>query len=122
MEIQPTGAEKLATWINALNWLWLIIGVAGIYIGVQDARIRPAWHRGCPRFRALLPGKLHCRAVRFEWPALFVLGLILVGLELFVFPGTVLLGLTGAALMLITIVMAMVDIYPGMPRLPVCRN
>ncbi|MBK9138785.1 MAG: ATP-dependent Clp protease proteolytic subunit [Verrucomicrobia bacterium] len=30
--IVPTGAERMATWINALNWLWLIIGVAGIYI------------------------------------------------------------------------------------------
>jgi len=45
--------------------------------------------------------------------------------ELFVFPGTLALGLAGAALMLIALIMAMVDLYPapnpripGMPPLP----
>jgi len=50
--------------------------------------------------------------------AVFVLGLILVALELFVFPGTILLGLMGAGIMLAALVMAMVDIYPGGPVLP----
>jgi membrane-bound serine protease (ClpP class) len=52
------------------------------------------------------------------WAVLFVLGLILVALEWFVFPGTLVAGLTGAALMLIAIVMGMVDVYPGAPTLP----
>jgi membrane-bound serine protease (ClpP class) len=53
-----------------------------------------------------------------EWIAVFLLGLTLVALELFVFPGTMALGLTGAVLMLVALVMAMVDIYPGMPAIP----
>jgi len=117
-EIQPTGAEKLATWINALNWLWLIIGVAGIYIEFKTPGFGLPGIVGVCAFALYFLGSYIAGLSGFEWPALFVLGLILVGLELFVFPGTVLLGLTGAALMLITIVMAMVDIYPGMPRLP----
>jgi membrane-bound serine protease (ClpP class) len=51
--------------------------------------------------------------------------LILVAVELFVFPGTLALGLAGAALMLIALIMAMVDLYPapnpsmpGIPSLP----
>jgi membrane-bound serine protease (ClpP class) len=43
---------------------------------------------------------------------------VLVVLELFVFSGTIIVGLIGGALMLITVVMAMVDQYPGMPTLP----
>jgi membrane-bound serine protease (ClpP class) len=37
---------------------------------------------------------------------------------LFVFPGTVIVGLAGAVLILITIIMAMVDYYPGTPKMP----
>src|SRR5438093_7238083 len=32
VDIQPTGAERLALWINMINPLLLIIGIAGIYI------------------------------------------------------------------------------------------
>ncbi len=117
-EIEPTGAEKLATWINALNWLWLIIGVAGIYIEFKTPGFGLPGIVGVCAFALYFLGSYIAGLSGLEWPALFVLGLILVGLELFVFPGTVLLGLTGAVLMLVTIVMAMVDIYPGMPRLP----
>jgi len=117
-EIQPTGAEKLATWINALNWLWLIIGVAGIYLEFKTPGFGLPGIVGICAFALYFLGSYIAGLSGLEWPALFVLGLILVGLELFVFPGTVILGLAGAALMLITIVMAMVDIYPGMPRLP----
>jgi len=117
-EIVPTGAERLATWLNALNWLWLIIGVAGIYIEFKSPGFGLPGIVGICAFALYFLGSYIAGLSGLEWPALFVLGLILVGFELFVFPGTVLLGLTGVALMLITIVMAMVDIYPGMPRLP----
>src|SRR5439155_7752836 len=53
-----------------------------------------------------------------EWLVLFILGLVLLALELFVFPGTALLGFAGALCLLIAIVMAMVDIYPSTPELP----
>ena len=46
----------------------------------------------------------------------------MVALELFLFPGTVVVGLIGAALMLIAVVMATADVYPGMPALPSIRS
>ena len=39
-------------------------------------------------------------------------------MELFVFPGTFIAGITGAVLMLVALVMGMVDMYPGTPALP----
>jgi membrane-bound serine protease (ClpP class) len=48
----------------------------------------------------------------------FLLGLALVVVEMFVYPGTVAIGLAGAALMFVALIMAMVDIYPGMPKVP----
>lgn len=116
--VQPTGAERLATWVNALNWLWLIVGVAGIYIEFKTPGFGLPGIVGVCAFALYFLGSYIAGLSGLEWPALFLLGLLLVGLELFVFPGTLLLGLAGAFLMLVTIVMAMVDIYPGMPRLP----
>ena len=53
-----------------------------------------------------------------EWVLLFVVGLALVVVEMFIYHGTVIIGLLGAGLMLIALIMAMVDIYPGMPSVP----
>lgn len=116
--VEPTGAERLATWINALNWLWLIIGVAGIYIEFKTPGFGLPGIVGISAFALYFLGSYIAGLSGLEWPALFVVGLFLVGLELFVFPGTVVLGLTGACLMLLTIIMAMVDYYPGMPKVP----
>lgn len=54
-----------------------------------------------------------------EWTLVFALGAILgFGLEIFVFPGTLALGTGGALLIVIAIVMAAADYYPGMPAVP----
>ncbi len=116
--IAPTGAEKIASWINALNWLWLMIGAAGIYIEFKTPGFGLPGIVGICAFALYFLGSYVAGLAGWEWPALFVLGLVLVILELFVFPGVVILGLTGAGLMLITLVMAMVDLYPGMPAIP----
>jgi membrane-bound serine protease (ClpP class) len=116
--LKPTGAEKLATWINALNWLWLIIGIAGLYIEFKTPGFGVPGLVGISAFALYFLGSYVAGLAGWEWPALFVLGLLLVALELLVFPGTVALGLIGAGLMLVTVVMAMVDVYPGMPAWP----
>jgi membrane-bound serine protease (ClpP class) len=53
-----------------------------------------------------------------EWLAIFIVGLALVLLELFFFPGTLVIGLVGAGMMLVSLIMALVDVYPGMPAIP----
>ncbi len=118
VEIKPTGAEQLATWINTISPLLLIIGVIGIYIEFKTPGFGLPGIIGIIAFAIYFLGGYVAGLSGLEWVALFVLGLVLVALELFVFPGTVALGFIGAALMLITVVMAMVDVYPGMPAIP----
>lgn len=118
VRVEPTGAERLASWLNTLNWLWLIIGVAGIYIEIKTPGFGLPGIVGISAFALYFLGSYVAGLAGLEWAALFVFGLVLVILELFVWPGTVVLGLTGVALMLVTVVMAMVDLYPGMPPLP----
>lgn len=116
--IEPTGAEQLAFWINSLNWLWLIVGAAGIYLELKTPGFGLPGTVGLAAFALYFLGSYIAGLSGLEWPLLFLLGLLLVAVDLFLFPGTIVLGLTGAVLMLVTVVMAMVDRYPGMPALP----
>jgi membrane-bound serine protease (ClpP class) len=118
VRVEPTGAEQLAFWLNSLNWLWLIVGVAGIYLEFKTPGFGLPGIVGIAGFALYFLGSYIAGLSGFEWPLLFLLGLILLVLELFLFPGTILLGLTGSVIMLVTVVMAMVDRYPGMPALP----
>ena len=50
-----------------------------------------------------------------EWAILFALGLILMIVELFFLPGTLVFGLLGAGLVLWSLLMGMVDMDPTLP-------
>ena len=118
VDVQPSGVERLATWINMISPLLLIIGIAGIYIEFKTPGFGLPGIIGIVAFAIYFFGGYIAGLSGLEWIAVFLLGLALVAIELFVFPGTVALGLTGAVLMLVALVMAMVDIYPGMPAIP----
>lgn len=119
IEIKPTGAEKLGSWINAISPILLIIGVVGIYIEFKS----PGF--GFPGIVAIIAFALYFLGgyvAGFSgaaWMLAFLAGLVLVALELFVFPGTVALGVAGALIMLVAVVMALVDLYPAVPVTPV---
>jgi membrane-bound serine protease (ClpP class) len=118
VNIQPTGAEQVAMWINMISPLLLIIGIAGIYIEFKTPGFGLPGIVGIVAFALYFLGGYIAGLSGLEWIAVFLVGLALVALELFVFPGTTALGLIGTALMVVALVMAMVDVYPGMPALP----
>ncbi|MDA1273651.1 MAG: hypothetical protein O2960_06310 [Verrucomicrobia bacterium] len=118
VEIQPTGVEKLATWINAISPILLLIGIVGIYIEFKTPGFGLPGIVGLVAFAIYFLGSYVAGLSGLEWAALFVLGVLLCIAELFFFPGTLMLGLAGAALMLSAIIMAMVDVYPGLPDFP----
>jgi membrane-bound serine protease (ClpP class) len=116
--IRPTGVEKLAFWLNAISPLLLALGVVGVYLEFKT----PGF--GVPGVVAIIAFALYFLSgylaglSGMEWILLFVLGFVLVALEIFIFPGTILLGAGGGLLMFVALVMAMVDHYPGMPAVP----
>ncbi len=118
VDIQPTGAEKLATWINAISPILLIIGIIGVYIEFKTPGFGIPGIVGVLAFAIYFLGGYVGGLSGLEWAAIFFLGMVLVILEIFVFPGTVILGASGAALMFLGLMMAMVDVYPGMPVIP----
>ena len=113
--IKTTGAEKLGSWINAISPLLLMIGIIGIYIEIKTPGvILPGIVAVCAFVIYFLGGYI-AGLSGMEWIIVFVIGLALVLSELFVHPGTILPGLIGFLLILVSLVMAMVDMYPGKP-------
>jgi membrane-bound serine protease (ClpP class) len=118
VHIEPTGVEQLGSWINAISPLLLILGVIGIYLEFKTPGFGIPGLVGVLAFGLYFFGGYVAGLSGMEWIAIFVIGLVLLAIELFVFPGILVLGFTGALLMLIAVVMAMVDIYPSTPGLP----
>ena len=118
VEVKPTGAEKIGTFLEKISPLLLIIGIIGIYIEFKTPGFGLPGIVGITAFTIYFLGGYIAGLSGIEWLALFVLGLALLFLELLVFPGTLALGITGAGLMVISLVMALVDKYPGMPTIP----
>jgi len=116
--IEPTGAERLAMWLNAISPLLLIIGIAGVYIEFKTPGFGLPGIVGIAAFALYFLGGYIAGLSGLEWTVAFLIGLALVALEIFVFPGTVALGVSGAMLIMVALVMAMVDVYPGMPPVP----
>jgi len=117
-EIKATGVEKLATWLNAISPLLLLLGVIGIYLEFKMPGVALPGIVGVIAFALYFFGGYIAGLSGMEWLVVFIVGLGLVVVEIFIYPGTIAIGLLGTGLMLVALVMAMVDIYPGMPSLP----
>jgi len=118
VEIKPTGTEKLGIWINTIAPILLIIGIIGLYIEFKTPGFGLPGSIGIIAFAMYFLGGYLAGLSAAGGVLVFVGGLILVLLELLVFPGTYIAGITGAVLMLVALIMGMVDMYPGAPLLP----
>ena len=118
IEIKPTGAEQLGIWINAISPILLIIGIIGLYIEFKTPGFGLPGIIGITAFAIYFLGGYVAGLSAAGWVIVFVIGVILVMVELFVVPGTFIAGITGGVLMLVALVMGMVDVYPGSPAVP----
>ena len=123
IDIKPTGMERLGTWLNSISFLLLIVGVVGIYIEFKTPGFGLPGIIGLTAFALYFLGGYVSGLSGLEWIVVFIIGLALVVVEMFVYPGTVLIGLAGACLMLMAVIMALVDVYPTpgpqtLPRIP----
>ncbi len=116
--ITPTGAEKLGSWINSVGSILLIIGVLGIYLEFKTPGVILPGIVGVLAFLLYFFGGYIAGFSGMEWVLVFIVGLALLISEVFVHPGTILPGIIGLMLIFVALVMAMADVYPGMPALP----
>lgn len=116
--IAPTGAEKLGSLINAISPILLMIGIVGIYIEFKTPGVILPGVIAVLAFLLYFLGGYVSGLSGMEWVIVFVIGLALVISELFVHPGIILPGVVGLGLIFVALIMAMVDMYPGTPRMP----
>jgi membrane-bound serine protease (ClpP class) len=115
VELRVTAAEKIARFVEAFSVLFLVGGVLGLYIefktpgfglpGVLGISLLAIWFWGY--HVAGLAGGAEI--------LLFVAGVTLLAVEIFILPGFGVAGFSGLALVLLALGMAMVEHYPGLP-------
>jgi membrane-bound serine protease (ClpP class) len=118
IDIKPTGAERLGTWIQAISPVLLIIGIICMYIEFKTPGFGAPGIISIAAFAIYFAGSYIAGFSGLEWMLVFIVGVTLLALEFFVLPGTMALGVAGAGLMVLGIVMALIDLYPGTPSTP----
>jgi membrane-bound serine protease (ClpP class) len=120
--IAPTGFEKIAFWITALAPLLLLVGILGAYL---EFKIPGATWPGVISaicFGLFFLGHYLAGLAGWEVVALFVLGMVLVLIEILFFAhSTIVFGVVGVFLMIASLLWTMIDRYPQQPFLPTGR-
>lgn len=118
VEAEPSGFERAALVITMLAPLFLLGGIVGTYIEFKSPGFGVPGVLAAMCFLLFFAGHYIAGLTGMEVVAFFVLGVILVLVELLFFPGVVVVALTGVALMLGSLLWAMVDFYPSAPEWP----
>jgi membrane-bound serine protease (ClpP class) len=117
--IEPTGFERIAFWITAVAPLLLLGGILGAYL---EFKIPGATWPGVISaicFALFFVGHYVAGLAGWEVVALFVLGMVLVLIEILFFAHTtIVFGVVGVFLMIASLVWTMIDRYPQQPFLP----
>ena len=123
VSLGPTGFEKLAFWITALAPLLLLGGIIGAWLEfkIPGASLPGIISAVC--FALFFLGHYLAGLAGWEVVALFVLGMVLVIIEILFFAhSTIVFGVVGVFLMLASLFWAMVDRYPGETFFPTGRT
>ncbi len=118
VDVAPLGVEELGTWINAISPILLLIGIIGLYIEFKPAGFGVFGAVGIAALVLYFFGGYVSGLAGVEWAGIFVVGVALVAVELFLLPGTIFIGLIGVVCMFVALVMGMTDLYPNMPWFP----
>jgi membrane-bound serine protease (ClpP class) len=117
--IEPTGFEQIAFWITALAPLLLLGGILGAYLEfkIPGATLPGIISAIC--FALFFLGHYLAGLAGWEVVALFVLGMVLVLIEILFFAHTtIVFGVVGVFLMLASLLWTMIDHYPGQNFFP----
>jgi membrane-bound serine protease (ClpP class) len=117
--IEPTGFEQIALWITALAPLLLLVGIIGAYLEFKIPGVGWPGIISAICFALFFLGHYLAGLAGWEVVALFVLGVILVLIEILFFAhSTIVFGVLGVFLMIASLLWTMIDRYPQQPFLP----
>lgn len=113
--LEITWSEKLAQYLTMVTPLLLGIGMLLLFIEFKTPGFGIFGFSGIAVMAVVFFGQFVAGLSGHEPMLFFMLGLALLVIELFFFPGGMILGLTGGALVLGSLVWAMADLWPSEP-------
>jgi membrane-bound serine protease (ClpP class) len=117
--IEPSGFEQLALWITALAPLLLLGGILGAYLEFKIPGVGWAGIISAICFALFFLGHYLAGLAGWEVVALFILGMVLVLIEVLFFAhSTIVFGVIGVFFMLASLLWTMIDRYPGQNFFP----
>ncbi|OHE77847.1 MAG: hypothetical protein A3G75_14465 [Verrucomicrobia bacterium RIFCSPLOWO2_12_FULL_64_8] len=115
VQLQITWSEKLAQYLNAIAPVLMGLGMICLFIEFKTPGFGFFGIAGIALLVIVFLSSYVAGFSGHEPVLLFALGFLLVGVELFFFPGVVVLALTGIVLILGSLVWAMADVWPNQP-------
>lgn len=110
VDAEPLGMEAFAHWVQKLSFLLIIIGLGGAYLEINTPGFGlPGLASVCAFSLFFFGNYMAGNLAGYELAVLFVVGLLLIVVEVFVFPGAIIPGAAGAALIIVSLGLAMVD-------------
>ncbi|MEY3897099.1 MAG: hypothetical protein RLZZ214_2620, partial [Verrucomicrobiota bacterium] len=113
--LEITWSEKLAQYLTVITPLLLGIGLLLLFIEFKTPGFGIFGFSGIAVLAVVFFGQFVAGLSGHEPMLFFMLGVALLVIELFFLPGGMVLGLTGGALMLGSLVWAMTDLWPSEP-------
>ncbi len=120
--LDPTGFEQIAFWITKLAPLLLLGGIVGAYIEFKIPGFGLPGTISIICFALFFLGHYLAGLAGWEVVGLFVLGLVLIIIEVLFFGhSTIVFGVAGVFCILASLLWAMIDRYPGQTFFPTGR-
>ncbi len=110
--MKPTGAEQVAFWINMISPLLILGGIVGIYIEFKTPGFGLFGIIGITCFIIYFIGLFVAGLSGYEAFVIFGLGVLLIIVELFIWPGHILPGFLGICLILFAVIYAGAEKQP----------
>lgn len=118
VRIEPYGFEVLGRWITAIAPLLILIGFVAIYIEMKTPGIGVPALVAAICFGIYFFGTFAAGLAGWEEVVLFVVGVALLIVELFVLPGFGVVGFLGLCAILAALMLALTQRWPGGPVWP----
>lgn len=113
--LEITWSEKLAQYLVAMTPLLLAVGLLCLFIEYKTPGFGIFGISGIAVLSVVFFGQFVAGLSGHEPMLFFLLGLTLLTIELFFFPGSMVIGMAGVVLMFGSLVWAMTDLWPSQP-------
>jgi membrane-bound serine protease (ClpP class) len=113
--VEATGFETVALWLTTISPILLLIAIVGAYIEMKAPGFGIPGIVSLICFGLFFLGHYIAALSGMEAAVIFVIGAILVIIEIFLLPGMIIPGMLGAVLVLGSVLWAMVDHWPSQP-------